>query len=143
MTKEEWKKVQDWWATGYGYIEMKADDHKISLHNVIDKKKMIVEICLYVDGYMKIEYHDAKSEIGNRFYQRIKKPLHSAKALKDRIKAFGKRNELAQQKYYEYNAFSWRSFAAFKKHITSHNTEIQLISYGWEDNMTSNEPTDQ
>lgn len=139
MTKEEWKKIQEWWGTGRGFVEMKIDDYKISLYNSINKKKMIVEIYTYIDGYMKGEYYNVESEIGNRFWQRIKKPLYSAKEIKKRIKAFGKRNELAKQKYYEYNACCWRSFAAFKKHIMLHNIEIQLISCGWENN---NEPND-
>lgn len=143
MTKQEWTKVQEWWATGHGSVEMKVDEHEISLFNVINKKKMIVTVQLYVDGYIKGAYTDTKSEIGNRFYQRVKKPLYSAKRIKDNIKAFGKRSEMAKQRYYEYNAPDWRSFAAFKKHLTSHNTELQLISCGWENNTTSDAPTDQ
>lgn len=132
MTKEEWNKVKDWWGTGHGSVKMKIDNHEIGLYNIINKEKMIVEICLYVDGHMKGEYSNVKSEIGNRFYQRIRKAIYSPKELKDRIKAFGKRNTLSQQRYYEYNACSWRSFTAFKKHIMTYNTEIQLISCGWE-----------
>lgn len=139
MTKDEWNKIKDWWGTGHGSVKMKIDGHEIGLCNNIDKERMIVEICLYIDGYMKIEYLDKESEIGNLFYQRVKKPLFSSKVIKERIKIFGKRDKLAQQKYHEYNAYSWRSFAAFKKHITTHNTEIQLISCGWEN---YNEPND-
>lgn len=132
MTKEEWNKVKDWWGTGHGSVKMRIDDHQIDLHNNIDKKKMIVEVCLYIDGYMKMEYLDKESEIGNLFYQRVKKPLFSSRVIKERIKIFGKRDKYAQQKYHEYNAYSWRSFTAFKKHITTRNTEIRLISCGWE-----------
>lgn len=143
MTKEEWKKVQDWWATGFGHVKMKVDEHDIELYNKIDKKKMIVEVWIYVDEYIKGAYSTAGDEIGDRFWQRLKRPLYSAKVLKERAKIWGKRNKDAQQKYFEYNIPCWRSFAAFKKHITSHNTELQLISCGWEDNTASDEPTDQ
>lgn len=138
MTKEEWKKVADWWGTGYGCIDMSIDGHEISLCNIIDKKKMIVEVTIYVDGYMKGVYSGIDNEIGNRFWQRVKKPLYSTKELKERTKAFGKRSKMAQQKYCEWNIPCWRSFASFKRHMTVHNTEINLIP----ESEPSNEQTD-
>lgn len=131
MTKEGWKNVEEWWGIGNGYVKMAVDEYEISLYNLIDKKKMIVEVAIYVDGYMKSTYSDAKSETGNRFWQRIKKPMYSAKELKSRIRNFGKRSKMAQQVYLEYNMPYWRSFNAFKKHIISNNTNIELICCGW------------
>lgn len=127
MTKEEWKKIADWWGTGYGSVKMNIDGHEISLYNTIDKKKMIVEVAVYIDGYMKSEYSNIDNEIGKRFLQHVRKPLYSAKKLKEYIKVFGKRSKMAQQKYYEYNIPCWRSFALFKRHIMIHNTNIVLI----------------
>lgn len=143
MTKEEWKKVQDWWGTGFGHVNMNIDEYEISLYNIIDKKKMIVEVTIYVDGYMKGVYSDINNEIGNRFWQRVKKPLYSVKNLKERAKIWGKRNKEAQQKHFEYNIPCWRSFAAFKKHITAHNTDIKLTLCGWEEKGADDEPADQ
>ncbi|MCS2894406.1 hypothetical protein [Parabacteroides faecis] len=128
MTKEEWKKIEDWWGTGYSSIKMKVDGHDIQLDNCIDKKKMIVEVAIYVDGYIRGEYSTAGNEIGDRFWNRIKKTLYTPKQLKERAKLWGKRSKEAQQKYFEYNTPSWRSFSAFKKHITSHNKEISLVT---------------
>lgn len=127
MTKEEWKKISDWWGIGYGSINMEIDGHKISLYNNIDKKKMIVEVIIYVDGYIRGRYYEKDSELGNRFWRRVKKPLYSTKKLKELVKIFGKRSEMSRQRYYERNVPSWRSFASFKKHITSHNTDIKFI----------------
>lgn len=128
MTKEEWKKIEDWWGTGFSSVNLMIDGHEISLHNVIDKKKMIVEVVIYVDGYIKGEYSTAGNEIGDRFWNRVKKPLYTPKQLKEQAKIWGKRSKEAQQKYFEYNTLSWRSFSAFKKHITSHNKEISLVT---------------
>lgn len=133
MTKEEWKNVEKWWGIGHGYVKMAVDEHTISLYNLIDKKKMIVEVAIYVDGYMKGTYSDVKSETGNRFWQRIKKPMYSTKELKSRIKDFGKRSKMAKQVYLECNMPYWRSFNALKKHIINNNTNIELICCGWEE----------
>ena len=92
MTKEEWKKIADWWGTGYGSVKMNIDGHEISLYNSIDKKKMIVEVAVYVDGHIKGIYSNKDNEIGNRFWQRMKKPFYSAKKMKELAKAFGKRS---------------------------------------------------
>lgn len=127
MTKEEWKKIADWWGTGYGSIKMNIDGHEISLYNTIDKKRMIVEVVIYVDGYIKGDYSNAGDEIGDRFWLRVKKPLYSPKELKVRAKLWGKRSKEAQQKYFEYNSPYWRFYSSFKRHITAHNTEINLI----------------
>lgn len=134
MTKEEWKKVEDWWGTGPGWVRMDIDGHTVSLYNQINKDKMIVVVLVYVDGYLRSTYSKTDNEIGNRFYQRVKKAIHSPKEMKDRARAFGKRNELAQQRHYEYNECRWRSFKAFKKHIIGHNKEIGLVSCGWGEN---------
>lgn len=127
MTKEEWAKIADWWGTGLGSVKMSIDGHEISLYNNIDKKKMVVEVVIYVDGYIKGEYSTAGNEIGDRFWNRVKKPLYSPKELKERAKIWGKRSKEAQQKHFEYNCPYWRSFSSFKKHITTHNTKINLI----------------
>lgn len=55
------------------------------------------------------------------------KPLYSPKELKERAKIWGKRSKEARQKHFEYNIPYWRSFSSFKKHMTTHNTEINLI----------------
>lgn len=136
MTKEEWKRIEDWWGTGPGFVEMSIDGHAVSLYNRIDKDKMIVIVLVYVDGYLRSTYSRTDNETGNRFYRRVKKALYSPREMKERARAFGKRNELAQQRYYEYNDCGWRSFKAFKKHITDHNKEISLVSCGWEENGT-------
>lgn len=128
MTKEEWAKIEDWWGTGLSTIRMKIDGCDIQLFNNVDKKKMIVEVVIYVDGYIKCSDSTAGSEIGDRFWNRIKKPLYSPKQLKERAKVWGKRSKEAQQTYFEYNIPSWRSFRAFKKHITGHNKEISLVT---------------
>lgn len=128
MTKEEWRKIEDWWGTGLSTIKMKIDGHDILLYNSIDKKKMTVEVVIYVDGYIKGDCSTVGSEIGDRFWNRVKKPLYSSKELKERAKAYGKRSKEAQQKYFEYNLPSWRSFRAFKKHITGHNKDISLVT---------------
>lgn len=127
MTKEEWKKVEDWWGTGFGSVEMSVDGHEISLYNNIDKKKMVVEVVIYVDGYIKGEYSTAGNETGDRFWNRARKPLYSLKELRERAEIWGKRSKEARQQHFEYNYPYWRSFAAFRKHITAHNTEINLI----------------
>ena len=128
MTKDEWKKVEDWWGTGYSSIKMKVDGYDIQLNNNIDKKKMIVEVVIYVDGYIKGAYSTAGNEIGDRFWNRVKKPLYTPKQLKARVKLWGKRSKEAQQKYFEYNLYTWRSFRAFKKHLTDHNKDISLVT---------------
>ena len=127
MTKEEWKKVADWWGTGLGSIKMAIDGYNIQLYNTIDREKMIVEVVIYVNGYVKGVYSSVGNEIGDRFWRRFKKPLYSPKELKERAKIWGKRNENAQQQYYEYNGPYWRSFSAFKKHITNHNKDISFV----------------
>lgn len=128
MTKEEWKKIEDWWGTGLSTIRMKIDGCDIQLFNNVDKKKMIVEVVIYVDGYIKCSDSTAGSEIGDRFWKRVKKPLYSPKQLKERAKVWGKRSKEAKQTYFEYNIPSWRSFRAFKKHIIGHNKDINLVT---------------
>ena len=128
MNKDDWQKVHDWWGSNfYSYINLSVDDHKVSLQNIINKKNMTVEVVVYVDGVFKGEWTDKKSEIGNRFLRPVKKSCYSEKELKERAKAFGKRHDMAQQKYFEYNDPTWKSFASFKKHLTQHNKEIKLI----------------
>lgn len=127
MTKEEWKKIEDWWGTGLSTIKMKIDGHDILLYNSIDKKKMTVEVVIYVDGYIKGDCSTVGNEIGDRFWNRVKKPMYSPKQLKERAKVWGKRSKEAQQTYFEYNIPSWRSFKAFKKNITDRNTDISLV----------------
>lgn len=127
MTKEEWAKIADWWGIGLVSVKMNIDGHEISLYNNIDKKKMIVEVMISVDGHIKGEYSTAGNEIGDRFWNRVRKPLYSPKELKVRAKIWGKRSKEARQEYFECNYPCWRSFVAFKKHITAHNTEIILI----------------
>lgn len=125
--------MEDWWGTGPGHVEMDMDGFKITLYNIIDKKKMIAEVCVYVNGYMRSEYGKAGNETGDRFWQRVKNSLYSPKELKDRARAFGKRSDMAKQKHFEYNIPSWRSFRAFKRQITARNTDIRLILCGWEE----------
>ena len=128
MTKEDWKKIEDWWGDVYApHLELRIDGFNVSLYNQVDKKKMIICVAVFVDDLIKVEYTSKDSTIGNRFYQRIRKPLYSAKALKDRRKTFGKRSEYAKQVYFEYNDLHWRSFRAFKKHITANNKSIELV----------------
>lgn len=127
MTKEEWRKIEDWWGTGLSTIKMKIDGHDILLYNSIDKDKMIVEVVIYVDGYIKGDCSTVGNEIGDRFWNRVKKPMYSPKELKERAKLWGKRSKEAQQTYFEYNTPFWRSFKSFKKHITDHNADISLV----------------
>ena len=110
MTKEEWAKIADWWGTGFGSVKMSIDGHEISLYNNIDKKKMVVEVVIYVDGYIKGEYSTAGDEIGDRFWLRVKKPLYSPKELKERAKIWGKRSKEARQKHFEYNLLAFLLF---------------------------------
>ena len=128
MTKEDWKKVEEWWGISRRSMKLLIDGHKINLYNTIDSKKMIVYVSLYVDDFIKGEYSKIDNEIGNKFYQRTKLPLYSSRELKERIKDFGKKSKYAKQAYYEMNNLYWRSFNAFKKHITTHNESIELIT---------------
>ena len=128
MEKEDWKKVSDWWGLSfYDSIQLSIDGYKITLFNRIDKKRMIVRVEMYVDGVVKGEYLGKESEIGNRFLHPAKVAVFSAKELKEKAKCFGKKHKYAQQIYKEYNEPIWKSFAAFKKHITQNNKDIKLI----------------
>lgn len=89
---------------------------------------MIVEVVIYVDGYIKGAYSTAGNEIGDRFWNRMKKPMYTPKQLKERAKLWGKRRKEAQQKHFEYNIPAWRSFRSFKKHLTGHNKDINLVT---------------
>lgn len=128
MTNEEWKQVEEWWGTGVGHISMEIDGYSIFLHNYADKEKMTLSVMVYINGYICGEYSNRDNEIGNRFWQRVRKPLYSPKELKTRVQLYGKRSKESKQKYFEMNSFMWRSFSAFKKHITNHNKEISLVT---------------
>lgn len=131
MTKEEWKQVEEWWGTGLGHVSMEIDGYSISLHNYADKEKMTLSVIVYIDGMICGKYSNTDNEIGNRFWQRIKKSLYSPKELKTRAQLYGKRSKESKQRYFEMNSFLWRSFSAFKKHIISNNASIVFKSCGF------------
>lgn len=133
MTKEEWKQVEEWWGTGVGHVSMEIDGYSIFLHNYADKEKMTLSVMVYVDGHICGAYSNTDNEVGNRFWQRVRKPLYSPKELKTRAQLYGKRSKESKQKYFEMNCFMWRSFRAFKKHIISNNTDIVFKSCGYQD----------
>lgn len=133
MTKEEWKQVEEWWGTGVGHVSMEIDGYSIFLHNYADKEKMTLSVIVYIDGVIRGAYSNTDSEVGNRFWQRLKRPLYSPKELKIRAQLYGKRSKESKQKYFEINNFMWRSFRAFKKHIINNNKDIIFKSCGYED----------
>ncbi len=126
MTNEDWQKLKDWWGCSfYTSFKLECDGYKISLSNHISKMK--VRVVLSVDGWIKGEWLNKEHPIGAKFFQLKKKALYSAKELKERQKTFGKKSELSQQKYYEYVAMDWTSFAAFKKQLSITCKEIKII----------------
>lgn len=131
MTKEEWKQIEEWWGTGSGHVSMKIDGYSITLYNYADKEKMTLSVMVYVDGVISGKYSNTDNEVGNRFWQRVRKPLYSSKELKTRAQLYVKRSKESKQMYFEMNNFMWRSFRAFKKHITSKNTDITFVSCGY------------
>lgn len=133
MTKEEWKQVEEWWGTGAGHVTLEIDGYSIILYNYADKEKMALWVMVYVNGKICGKYSNADDEIGNRFWQKVRKPLYSPKELKTRAQLYGKRSKDSKQKYFEMNNFMWRSFCAFKKHIVSNNTNITFKNCGYQD----------
>lgn len=133
MTKEEWKKVEEWWGTSKGHVTLEIDGYSIILYNYADKEKMALWVMVYINGEICGKYSNAGNEIGNRFWQRVRKPLYSPKELKTRAQLYGKRSKDSKQKYFEMNNFMWRSFRAFKKHIISNNTNITFKCCGYQD----------
>lgn len=126
MTKDDWKKVEEWWGIGFGSVNLKIDGFNVTLHNEKDVKKMKMFVAVYVDHYIRGEWSNQKSEIGNKFWRRVKKAYYSPQSMKKRIKILGKRE--AKQMYYEYNDFKWTSYRSFKKHICDNNSDIELES---------------
>lgn len=133
MTKEEWKQVEEWWGTGKGHVTLEIDGYSITLYNHADKEKMALWVMVYVNEKICGKYSNTDNEIGNRFWQRVRRPLYSHKELKTREQLFGKRSKDSKQKYFEMNNFLWRSFRAFQKHIISNNTNITFKSCGYQD----------
>lgn len=133
MTKEEWKQVEEWWGTGAGHVTLEIDGYSIILYNYADKEKMALWVMVYVNGKICGKYSNADDEIGNRFWQKVRKPLYSPKELKTRAQLYGKRSKDSKQKYFEMNNFMWRSFRAFKKHIVNNNTNITFKNCGYQD----------
>lgn len=131
MSKEEWKQIEEWWGTGMGHVSMKIDGFAVTLHNHADQKRMALYVMVYVDGVICGKYSNTDNDIGNRFWQRERKPLYSPKELKTRAQLYGRRSKESKQKYFEMNGFLWRSFSAFKKHITANNTDIIFESCGF------------
>lgn len=133
MTKEEWKQVEEWWGTGAGHVTLEIDGYSIILYNYADKEKMSLWVMVYINGVICGKYSNTDNEVGNRFWQKVRKPLYSPKELKTRVQLYGKRSKDSKQKYFEMNSFMWRSFRAFKKHIISNNTDITFKSCGYQD----------
>lgn len=127
MTKEDWQKLRGWWDSDsiYSSFKLQCDEHEVSLHFEVYKKK--INVIIYVDGWLKGEWLNLDNPIGQKFLQRHKKAYYTAKELKKYAKVFGKKHELAQQKYYEWVSVSWSSFSAFKKHISTTCKDIKII----------------
>lgn len=69
MTKEDWKRIEDWWGGLHlSSVELQIDNYNVSLYNMCDRGKMILCVVPYVDGVCRAIYTDKDNEIGNRFY---------------------------------------------------------------------------
>lgn len=127
MTKEDWKEVEQKWSSPYSSIEFECDGYKVTLQATIYKLKLVHLV--YVNGWMKGEWMNEKSEEGRRFLPVKEVFLHSSK---DRAAA---KKHLSKSAYKRFNydakfkmiSTHWVSLSSFKKHLTANNKEIKLI----------------
>jgi hypothetical protein len=124
MTKEDWKKLEDWWGnTFYSYFKMECDGHVLSMHNYT--YKMRVYVALYVDGVHEGAWTEHDHEMGRKFYPLKRAALYSAVELKMRKKLYGR--NAGKQVYKEYRLSYWVSFAAFRKQIRLMCKDVKII----------------
>ncbi|MCE7915393.1 MAG: hypothetical protein DYH15_12135 [Nitrosomonas sp. PRO4] len=85
ITKEQWQEIEKTLSFPYAIVKLQCDGHDVSAVVEIHKSRLVIDV--YVDGFVKGEWFNDESEIGNKFYPRVTKyllkPLERKEALKN------------------------------------------------------------
>lgn len=84
ITKEQWQDIEKTLSLPYQAVKLRCDEHDVYAVVGIYKRKLCVDI--YVDGFVKGEWFNDKSEIGNKFYPRVTKYFLKPQERKDALK---------------------------------------------------------
>jgi hypothetical protein len=89
LTPQQWKELEDS-ITEWSPARLKVDGHDITIQ-LERYKNMQLCYSVYVDGYIRGEWSDKASEIGQKFWRPMMMALVSAKSVKSMERVFGKK----------------------------------------------------
>lgn len=125
MTPQQWADVKKQWFFRYEF-RFRVDGYELKLEYAVLQGGRI-GYSVYVDGWLKGEWILKDCEERRRFMCKQSKPLHSPKEQR----WYQQLAKMQKKKYtpgiFEYYEPWWRSFTAFKRHITANNNSIELM----------------
>jgi len=124
LTKEQWleleKKLTRPWDTAWLLID--GYDITLTVHSL---KALRMEICVYVNGFLKGEYIATDCEERRRFYRPTVRNILPVK-MRKKSERLRKKYGLVSASYTTYS-WGWTSFAALRRHLVKNNQSIELI----------------
>lgn len=136
VTKEQWAAIENELSGSYGEVELLCDGYKVTaqIQTISNLKQGIV---VYVNGCIRGEWFDGKSEEGRKFHREMKRYLYPAKRREEaKQKAKSRRLPADLRKYFtdlSTASFStwvpyWTNAKAFTRHLRKTCTEIQVVT---------------
>ncbi|MCK9420238.1 MAG: hypothetical protein M0R70_12750 [Nitrospirae bacterium] len=123
LTKEQWAELEKKLNYPWDSAKLLIDGYNITLI-VHFLKALRMEICVYVDGYLKVEYVTHDCEERRRFYRATIRDIMPVKMRKQSEK-IRKKLGLEPTTYTTYS-WGWTSFAALRRHLIKNNESIEL-----------------
>ena len=134
MNREQWAALEVELRTPYGYAQLQADGHVLTL-NVQRYKGLQYAITVYVDGFIKGEWMKKESEVGAKFWRPVLSSLFAGTALKRFEKEAGKRAAVRMKKQFPptlvMHSPYFASVAVLRRHLVKTCSSIELVRCGY------------
>lgn len=124
MNREQWKDIEQHLSFPGAMVTLECDTYTVQL--VVMRRKMRMEIWVYVNGEVKRDYLLNDCDIRRRFMRpEVKKPRITDK----QVRAHGKR---VCARFVKENTFTtydcaWPSITPLRRHFTKHNSRIERM----------------
>ena len=129
MTKDDWSALEEALSHAYGSAKILADGFEVSFQVMQDKMRLV--IAPYVNGWMKGEWLQKKTEEATRFYRPVTVSLYSPSQIKKLTKGMSKSRVKTffpgLDKKHVYYSSQWLSFRSLKSHLIANNKSIALV----------------
>lgn len=132
MSKEDWAEVEQALKSFYNTVELDCDGYFLSLR-LVRTDTFRNAIVFYVNGRYLGKWALDDCEERRRFHRPMQISAYPKK-YRAILKKMNKRQRqivrIDPDKKITYHSGQWTSFAALRRHLTKHNTDISLIREG-------------